>query len=145
MAKKSIEYTLSAKRSSFDNIQIKSSEDACNYARQFYHEDMLIYESVFIILLNRANKTIGYAKISQGGTISSVVDIKIVCKYAVDSLASGIILVHNHPSGNKMPSDSDIKLSKNLKKALSYLECNLLDSIIITENEHYSIFEEGLL
>jgi DNA repair protein RadC len=80
-------------------IKITSSETAYNVIRQFWHDDIEIYESFFVLLLNRANVTIGWAKISQGGITGTIADPKLILKYAVDSLASGIILAHNHPSG----------------------------------------------
>lgn len=71
---------------------------------------------MFIILVNRRMNTIGYAKISQGGISGSVVDIRIICKYAIESLCSGVILVHNHPSGILRPSKQDEEVALNLKK-----------------------------
>ena len=82
----------------------------------FQLEDL--YESAFIMLLNRSNKVIGWAKISQGGISSTVVDIKMVCKYALDVLASGVILVHNHPSGNTHPGPEDISLTRKLRGSI---------------------------
>ena len=74
-----------------------------------------IYESVFILLLNRHNNTIGYAKISQGGVTGTVIDVKIIAKYIIDSLASGLILAHNHPSGNTRASSEDINITNKVK------------------------------
>lgn len=126
-------------------IKVTGSDVAVDYARHFYGDDIEIYESAFIILLNRANNTIGWAKISQGGTAGTVVDIKIVCKYAVDSLASAVILVHNHPSGNLQPSNQDIILSKKLKDGLNLLDVSLLDSIIITSDGYHSMNDNSEL
>lgn len=95
---------------------IKDSLSAYNVIRQFWNEDIEVYESVFILLINRRNNTIGWAKISQGGISSSIIDIKIVCKYVVDSLASGVILAHNHPTGNLNPSNEDISITKKVKE-----------------------------
>jgi DNA repair protein RadC len=105
----------------------------------------MIYESVFIIMLNKRNNTCGYAKISQGGISGTVVDIRLILKYAIESLASGIILVHNHPSGNMIASPQDIQIAKKLKKAAMYMDISLLDSIIISEDSHYSLADEGLI
>lgn len=126
----------------FDSMQIKSAADAEKYARQFYADDIVIYESVFIMLLNRSNKVTGWAKISQGGTASSVCDIKMICKYAIDTLSEGVILCHNHPSGNPSPGTADINTTERLKKALDLLDIHLLDHIILTEDNCYS-FSEG--
>lgn len=124
-------------------VKVKNSQDAADYARAFYADDIDIYESAFIILLNRAHNTIGWAKISQGGVAGTIVDIKIVCKYAIDSLASGVIFVHNHPSGNLNPSVQDMQLAKRLKEALKILDVCLLDSIIITSESNYSMADNG--
>jgi len=139
------EFTLKSKNTKFENIEITSSEDSYNFIKRFYTGDIDIYESFFILLLNRANKTIGYAKISQGGIVGTCVDIKIIAKYCVDALASSVILAHNHPSGNLKPSQADISITKRIKEALSLLEVQVLDHIILTENGHYSLQNEGLI
>lgn len=126
-------------------VKVCSSKDAADYARAFYSDDINIYESAFIILLNRANNTIGWAKISQGGVTGTIVDVKIICKYAIDSLASGVIFVHNHPSGNTKPSIQDEQLTKRIKEALQVLEVRLFDSIILTDNQYYSLSDNGKL
>lgn len=125
--------------------KITSSSDAVDVIRQFYGDDLEIYESVFILLLNRANITIGWAKISQGGISGSVVDLRIVCKYAIDALASGVIIAHNHPSGNLNPSEQDNKVTRSIKEALNTLEIPLHDHVILTADGYYSFADEGLI
>ena len=138
-------YQLKKIKSEFPCVQIKSSSDAANFIREFYSDDIEIFESVFILLLNRANKTIGYAKISQGGITGTVIDVKIVCKYTIDSLASGVILCHNHPSGNLQASNEDKNISKKIKESLTFIDSVLVDSIIITKDGYLSLADEGLL
>lgn len=145
LKEKEVEYKLKATKQDFNRAKITKSKDAADYARQFYFDDLMIYESVFIIMLNRRNNTCGYAKISQGGISGTVVDIRLILKYAIESLASGIILVHNHPSGNMLPSPQDIQIAKKLKEAAMYMDISLLDSIIISEDSHYSLADEGLI
>lgn len=145
MKKKAVEYSITAKKQEFEIAKILTSKDSYEFARKFYHEDILIYESSFIILLNIANNAIGYAKISQGGICSTQVDVRIVAKYAIDSLASGVIFVHNHPSGNAKPSAEDEKLTKTMKDGLMILGIRLLDSIIITDSSYYSMSDEGIM
>jgi DNA repair protein RadC len=125
--------------------KITSSKDSENFARKFYHEDMILYESAFIIMLNNASNVIGWAKISQGGITGTVIDILIVAKYAIDLLAKNIILIHNHPSGNKNPSKADGILTKKIKEGLSLLDINLLDHIILTEDNYYSFADNSEL
>jgi DNA repair protein RadC len=145
LKEKEVEYKLKATKQDFNRAKITKSKDAADYARQFYFDDLMIYESVFIIMLNRRNNTCGYAKISQGGISGTVVDIRLILKYAIESLASGIILVHNHPSGNVVASPQDIQIAKKLKEAAMYMDISLLDSIIISEDSHYSLADEGLI
>lgn len=145
MKKKAVEYNITAKKQDFEIVKVQSSVDAVNFARKFYHDDIIIYESSFILLLNQANNVSGYAKISQGGVCGTVVDARLVTKYAIDCLAAGVILVHNHPSGNAKPSIEDKKLSGKLKDALRLFDIRLLDSVIITEDGYYSMADEGLI
>lgn len=145
LKEKEVEYRLSATRKDFNRAKITKSKDAADYARQFYFDDLRIYESVFIIMMNRRNNTCGYAKISQGGISGTVVDIRLILKYAIESLASGIILVHNHPSGNMKASPEDIQISKKLKEAARYMDISLLDSIIISEDAHYSFADNEII
>jgi DNA repair protein RadC len=127
----------------FPAVKITSSKIAADFARQFYSDDIAIFESFFILVCDRANNTISYAKISQGGVSGTVVDVRLIAKYAVDSLGSGVILFHNHPSGNKTPSEHDIQITKKAKNALSFLDIKVLDHIILTEDSYYSLLDEG--
>ena len=137
------EYSLKYTKSQIQKTKVTTSESASNVIRKFYFDDINIYESFFILLLNRANNTTGFAKISQGGTAGTVVDIKIIAKYAVDSLSPNVIICHNHPSGNKQPSDADLNITRRIKDAILLLDVKLLDHIIITENDFYSFADNG--
>lgn len=139
------EYSLKYTKTDIQKTKVTTSESASKVIRQFYFDDINIYESFFILLLNKANNTTGYAKISQGGTAGTVVDIKIIAKYAVDSLSPNIIICHNHPSGNKQPSDADLNITRKIKDALLLLDIKLVDHIIITENDYYSFADNGNL
>lgn len=136
-------YELKKNNTEFKNMKITNSQESANFIRQFYSDDIGIFESFFILMLNRANYTIGYAKISQGGTCGTVVDIKIVAKYAVDSLANSVILAHNHPSGTLSPSSQDLEITSKIKQGLALLEIQVLDHIILTEENYYSFADEG--
>ena len=128
----------------FESVKITSSRDAANFARQFYHDDIYLYESFFIIGLTSANKVKGWAKISQGGAAGTYVDIKIIAKYAVDMMAQAIIMIHNHPSGTLKPSEPDIQITNKAKAGLSLLDVSVLDHIILSpENEHYSFADQN--
>jgi len=131
-------------KTKFETITVTSSKDAADYIRKFYSSDINIYESCFILLLNQANQTIGYAKISQGGVAGTVVDIKIIAKYCVDTLASNCIFAHNHPSGKLEFSHADLHISRKTKDALALLDVKLLDSLVITENGYKSMMDDDL-
>ena len=124
-------------------IKITSSKSAYEIMRP--HLQDLAHEEFWIILLNRANQLIKSVVISQGGVSGTVADPKIIFKQALESLASGIILVHNHPSGNTNPSQSDINLTKKLKEAGQVLEIPVLDHLIYADSDYLSMADEGLL
>lgn len=137
--------SLVKEKSDIKRAKITSSIDAAEYARNFYHEDLTLYESFFMVMLNNANNTIGYVKISQGGITGTVVDIRILAKYALESLAVGVIMVHNHPSGTLKPSEADKSLTNRVKDGLRLLEINVMDHIILTEESYFSFADENLI
>lgn len=105
----------------------------------------LPHEEFWVLLINRANRLIKKKRISEGGVSGTVADPKIIFKLAVDELASGIILAHNHPSKNLKPSESDISLTKKLKEAGKFLEIAVLDHIIVGGHQYFSFADEGLI
>jgi DNA repair protein RadC len=137
--------TLKHTKTDFPKARILSSQDSYNFIRQFYGDDIVLYESVFLLLLNRNNGTIGYVKISQGGVAGTVVDKLLVAKYAVESMSQAVILCHNHPSGNTRPSEQDKTLTRGVVEALKLFDIKTLDHLIITEDSYFSFTDEGLL
>ncbi len=105
----------------------------------------LPHEEFWILLLNRSNRIIEKIKISQGGISGTVIDVKIILKQAVEKLASSVILCHNHPSGNKNPSNSDDSITNKLKQGGQLLDILVLDHIIIADIEYFSYADEGKL
>jgi len=105
----------------------------------------LTYEEFWVLMLDRANHVITKFHMSKGGTSGTVVDPKIIFKAALENNASGIILCHNHPSGNNKPSEADIRLTKNLKQSGELLEIKVLDHIIIAGSKYYSFADEGTI
>lgn len=105
----------------------------------------LPYEELWIALTNRAGKVLEKIKISQGGTGETTADLRLILKAAINSLCSGILLCHNHPSGNMQPSSQDDSLTFKLEKAASYMSIKLLDHIIVCDNSYYSYADEGRL
>jgi DNA repair protein RadC len=123
--------------------KIGGSKDAFQIL-QLKLED-LPHEEFWIVLLNRANKVIDTKLVGRGGVSSTVVDSKVIFSFALESLASGIILAHNHPSGNLKPSNSDIRLTKKLVDAGEIMEVPILDHIIVGDNDYFSFADEGLI
>lgn len=105
----------------------------------------LPHEEFWVILLNRANRLIKKQKISLGGVHGTVADPKIIFKLALEELASVIIIVHNHPSGNPAPSQPDIDLTQKLKASGKLLDINLADHLIIAGKEYFSFADEGII
>lgn len=105
----------------------------------------LTHEEFWVLLLNRANRVIKKKRVSEGGVSGTVVDPKIIFKMAVEELSSGIVVAHNHPSGNLTASQSDIDLTKKLKEAGRVLEIQLLDHLIIAGQKYFSFADEGMI
>ena len=105
----------------------------------------LSHEEFHIILLNRANIIIKTVKISQGGIAGTVIDSRIILKTAIENLASNMIMVHNHPSGNLKPSDADIRITNKIKEASELIDIIILDHVIIAVDQYFSFADEGLL
>jgi DNA repair protein RadC len=126
--------------------KISSSKDAEKILRGTWDSDKLeLVEQFKILLVNRAHKVLGILEISQGGIAGTVADPKIIFVSALKAAACGIILSHNHPSGNLNASQADIDLTKKLKEAGRFLEIQILDHIIITSEKYFSFADEGLL
>ncbi len=122
---------------------IRSSHDAYSLFHPLLCD--LPHEELWIALTNRAGKVTGKTRISQGGTAETSADLRIILKTAINALAAGIILCHNHPSGNTHPSSQDDSLTKRLHKAAELLEINLLDHIILADGSYFSYADEGRL
>ncbi len=102
-------------------------------------------EQFWVIMLTRNNKVLQKRCVSQGGFSGTIADPKVIFKRALEDMANGIILVHNHPSGNKKPSSADLRLTKKIVEAGKLLEIPVLDHIIFTDEGFYSFSDEGVL
>jgi DNA repair protein RadC len=127
----------------YEPVTIRSSYDIHDAIKSLLED--LYYEEFWVIYLNRANKIIEKVKISQGGICGTVTDVKIILKKGIELLSSGIILCHNHPSGNTTPSEQDINLTQKIKKAGLLMDINVLDHIIISGTRYYSFADNGEL
>lgn len=126
-----------------ENPQIRSSSDVYNIMCPVMED--LPHEEFWILFLNRANRVTGRMKISQGGVSGTVTDVRIVMKKAIESLASGLVICHNHPSGNNSPSDSDIRITQKIKEAGALMDIQLIDHLIIAGKDYYSFADNGAL
>lgn len=123
--------------------KISSSKDAFDLIQG--HLMDLPHEEFWVLLLNRMHQVVKKKRISEGGVSGTVADPKIIYKLALEDLASGVIVAHNHPSGNLKPSQSDIDLTRKLKEAGRFLEVQLLDHLIIANRNYFSFADEGLI
>lgn len=106
------------------------------------HIKGLPHEECWAMFLNRGNRVISLDRISAGGMFETVIDNRIVSRMALEKRASGIILFHNHPSGNPQPGQNDLKLTEKLKKALATFDISLIDHIVIGSESYFS-FSDG--
>lgn len=122
---------------------VKSSEDAFNLIgpglTDLYHEEF------HAMVLSRSNRVLGRKTISIGGINGTVADVRMILRFALDHQASGLIVAHNHPSGNLEPSAADISLTKKLNEACKLFEINLLDHLIVGHNQFASLADRGLI
>ena len=123
--------------------KVGSSADAYDAIRP--HLMDLSHEQFWVLLLNRANEIIRPVQISVGGVAGTIADPKMIFKSAIENLASAIILVHNHPSGNLTPSQADKDLTKKVKESGRLLDIPILDHLIFGDNGYFSFADEELL
>jgi len=121
---------------------ITSSRDAYNLIRR--HLVDLNHEEFWILLVGRSQKVLARELVSRGGLSATIVDPKIIFGIALQHQATGVIMIHNHPSGNLKPSQQDINLTKKLAEAGTLLEIKILDHLIISDSGFFSFADEGI-
>lgn len=124
-----------------NRTKVSSSRDAFNIVGHLIA--YLEIEEFWVAFLNKNNEVTGKKKVSVGGTAGTVVDPKVIFGLAIEAKAAGIIVFHNHPSGNLQPSSADIATTKKLKDGGAFLEIPVLDHLIISERGYYSFADEG--
>ncbi len=140
------EIKLSYSRKGNCEKSISSSLDAVDVFREHFDAEQMDYrESFFALYLNQGNKVLGIKKISECGISSTLVDVRIIMQAALLCNASGIIVSHNHPSGNLKPSGCDINMTAQIKEAAKILSMSLLDHVILTSDSHYSFADDGMI
>ena len=127
-------------------VKIKTSGDAYNLLS---HLEGNNHEQFWVIYLKRNNQVIKDEFISKGGIAGTVVDVKLILKTAINLEASGMVLCHNHPSGEMRPSSADIEITKKIKEAAKLMDINILDHVIIGNGQnftkYYSFSDEGII
>ena len=127
-------------------ITVNSSETVFEVALAHWDKNIIEFqEEVKLMLLNRANIILGIYDLSKGGVASCSVDLKIILSVALKGNASSIVLLHNHPSGKLVPSQSDKLLTKKLKEACELVDLTLLDHLIVIKNSFYSFNDNNIL
>ena len=141
------EVQLEFQKKLFSTNKITSPADAAELSREIYistNSRIELKEYFFVIMLNRANEVLGYIKLGEGGITGAVADLRLAFATAIKCLASGIILLHNHPSSNISPSENDKALTRKFSQVGEMLEISVLDHIILTANSYYSFADEGI-
>ena len=133
------------RRCALENISTKRksiASPATVYRLMIPHMKTLDHEECWVLYLNRSNHLIGKEMMSSGGLESTVMDCKSIVRRALEKKASGVILVHNHPSGSPLPGVADIKQTQSLKNALKTCDISLIDHVVIAESSYYSFADE---
>ncbi|MBF0648853.1 MULTISPECIES: RadC family protein [Dysgonomonas] len=133
------------KRRKLSEVVVQPQITSSDTVYQIFHPVLadLKHEEVWVLLLNRANKVLKKIQVSKGGVAGTVVDIRMIMKEAIDSLASAMVLCHNHPSGNSNPSGDDDNITRRLKEAGQIMDVRLLDHIIVCDHSYYSYMDRG--
>ena len=127
-----------------ERVQIKHSADAFRLLWNYWNKDTIEHHEEFkIVLLNNKNAVLGIADISKGGVNATIIDVRIVLQTALKAHATGIILAHNHPSSNPIPSESDVAITKKLSEAGKLMDIQVLDHLVICgDGTYYSLGDE---
>jgi len=123
--------------------KVVTSADAASIFKPILSD--LPHEEFWVLMLNRNNLVIDKMMVSQGGLAGTVIDVRIILKMALDKLACSIILCHNHPSGNLIPSEADKEITRKIKEAGKHMDIPVLDHLIIGNHAYFSFADEGLI
>ncbi|MFO7868385.1 MAG: DNA repair protein RadC [Bacteroidales bacterium] len=126
-----------------ETIKITASSDV--HKHMFPYVADLPHEEFWVLYLRRNNTIIATERVSIGGVSGTVIDVKIISKRAIELLASALILVHNHPSGNKNPSEADKNITCKMKETAQLFDCAVLDHVIVAVDTYFSFADEGLI
>ncbi len=125
------------------NRPIRQSRDAYEQLRPLFED--LLHEEFWVLYLNNANRVLHSFQLSKGGLTGTLVDVRLILKKALELGAVGLILGHNHPSGNLRPSKADVQITRKTKKAAGFMDIRLLDHLIVHGSEYYSFADDEQL
>ena len=123
--------------------KIQKSDEAYEVLKSIWSSQIETREEVYLLLMDNSNHILGYNIISSGGITGTVADLRLIFSVALESLATKIMLAHNHPSGNLTPSEADTALTRKVYNAGKILDITLLDHLIITVDGYYSFADNG--
>jgi len=123
--------------------KITSSKSAFDIFRKRLQD--LPHEEFWVLFVNRANQVVKEVCFSKGGLTGTVVDVRLICREALEQHSSGIIMAHNHPSGQLKPSEQDLHITRKVKEGLKLFDISLLDHLILGDQAYLSFADEGLL
>ena len=126
-----------------DQKSIGSMEDVVEVMQSRMAET--VHEEFWVIYVNQASVILNIERIGAGGLTATTVDVRLIIRKAIEVLATGIFLCHNHPSGNLKPSQQDIKLTHQICQAADLFNIRVLDHVIVCKNEGFSFYAEGML
>lgn len=138
-----IEWSRRIHRNRVPKTKIKSSYDAYEVFRQVLSNP--VQEEAWMLCLDRSNSIVAQRFISRGGVSATIMDIRLICRFALETSSSGVVIAHNHPSGQLQPSASDIQVTQKICTALGYIDIKLLDHLILTEDKYLSFADKGLI
>ncbi len=123
---------------------INDSNAAFDILATLFPPDTICLQEQFVVLyLNRANRVIGSYQLSKGGITGTIADVRFILSVALKTLATGLILAHNHPSGNLKPSEADKQITSKIRQAAKLLDIELMDHIIMSSEGYYSFMDDG--
>lgn len=142
---KSYSFSVHEKQTEYKKVKLNSSRDTEKLLRRLFASDMLVKEVAYMLTVDKGNAVTGFHKLSEGGINSTIMDIRLVAKIALETLSCSVIVSHNHPSGQLIASEADTKMTSWLKAGLATIDIQLLDHIIMTEEGYYSYADNGRL
>jgi DNA repair protein RadC len=129
-----------------NGLRIKSSNDAYQILKYLFSEETIQLKGQFVVLyLNTAGKVIGSYQLSTGGLTGTIADVRLILSVALKSPSTGIILAHNHPSGNLNPSEADKLITNKIQQAAKLMDIKVLDHIILSIDGFYSFTDECII